>query len=800
MPPLAPDTIAITASDGNGGEAVPRSVELDVNASPAIAVPGAQVLQQGVAQALTGITISDADSLAGESYTVILSDTSGLLTASTGPGGGGTITGAGTTMLTLSGTLAEVNADLATLSVSEATLATDSIAITASDGNGGEAVPRSVELDVNASPAIAVPGAQLLQQGVAQALAGITVSDADSLAGESYTVILSDTSGLLAASTGVAGGGGTITGTGTTMLTLSGTLAEVNADLTTLSVSEATLATDSISITASDGNGGEAVPRSIELDVNASPAIAVPGAQLLQQGVAQALGGITIADADSLAGESYTVMLSDTSGLLTASAGPGGGGSITGSGTTSLTISGTLAQVNADLATLSISDSTLATDAIAITASDNKDGTASPKSIELDINAKPIIAAPPAINLDQGVSAAIPGVTISDADALSGETYTVTLADVAGLLSANTGAGGGGTVTGSGTTSLTITGTLAQVNADLTTLSIADSALAGNSISLTAIDNKGGTAAPLSIAVAVTGSAGPPPTVTIDTVNASNVVDERPIVLPQRGRGGYAKPPGPVITQAESGRGRAFGHGQRSCTPRHLRGDTDRWQRRLCLRRDRRRHRHALDGDHPRRRRSRPPGRHCHSPGAGHRPARHRFAAGAAHHHGGERGDGGAVRDERNNWRKPAPRRRWQLGGRSDVCRRHRGHARTRCRGCLQRHRRRFRQGRCHRPAEPRLRRPGHRWKRPVVHRGCERHQRHPHHRHGALGTGQHHAARQLHGLEFRRKQRRPRRHAGHHATAPVRLSGGAPVSRPPNAATGSAATAATAGCRPAFP
>ena len=51
----------------------------------------------------------------------------------------------------------------------------------------------------------------------------------------------------------------------------------------------------------------------------------------------------------------------------------------------------------------------------------------------------------------------------------------MTLVDSNGQLSANTGGtGGGGTITGSGTTDLTINGTLSQVNADLATLEDTD--------------------------------------------------------------------------------------------------------------------------------------------------------------------------------------------------------------------------------------------------------------------------------------------------------------------------------------
>ena len=59
-----------------------------------------------------------------------------------------------------------------------------------------------------------------------------------------------------AAATNVTGGGGTITGSGTTDLTIAGTLTQVNADLTTLTDAETSLASDSIAVNADDGCSG----------------------------------------------------------------------------------------------------------------------------------------------------------------------------------------------------------------------------------------------------------------------------------------------------------------------------------------------------------------------------------------------------------------------------------------------------------------------------------------------------------------------------------------------------------------
>jgi len=111
-----------------------------------------------------------------------------------------------------------------------------------------------------------------------------------------------------------------------------------------------------------------------------------------------------------------------------------------------------------------------------------------------------VINAPGSAIVQQGSASPI-GLSIDDTN--DGAIVTVTLSDSAGLLSANTGAGGGGTISDTGTTSLTIVGTLDQVNADLTTLTDQENSATADTITIDATDNAGGSAAPASIAVAV---------------------------------------------------------------------------------------------------------------------------------------------------------------------------------------------------------------------------------------------------------------------------------------------------------
>ena len=95
----------------------------------------------------------------------------------------------------------------------------------------------------------------------------------------------------------------------------------------------------------------------------------------------------------------------------------------------------------------------------------------------------------------QNVTTGISGVSVSETGntTTSGETFTVVASDNAGVISANAGAaGGGGTITPSNDNkTLTIVGTLSQVDADLTTLADDEGSTSADTLSLSATDSFG---------------------------------------------------------------------------------------------------------------------------------------------------------------------------------------------------------------------------------------------------------------------------------------------------------------------
>src|SRR4029077_16335138 len=259
---------------------------------------GAQTLGITQLTAISGISVAETGATAGETFTVTVSDTNGHLTA-TASGGGDTVTGAGTTSLTIAGTLSQVNTDLgtlkdtdstATLKDTDSTAGADTITVNASDSFGNVATAKTIAVTANGAPVITVPGAQTVSVGAATAIAGVGVSESGNTSGETFTVTLSDTNGHLSAT------GTGVSGSGTTSLTIAGTLSQVTADLGTLSDTDSTAGPDTITLNATDSFGNKASQQTIAVTASVTPVITVPGAQTLGITQLTAISGISVAE------------------------------------------------------------------------------------------------------------------------------------------------------------------------------------------------------------------------------------------------------------------------------------------------------------------------------------------------------------------------------------------------------------------------------------------------------------------------------------------------------------------------
>jgi len=250
------DTITISASDSNGVTATPEQIEVTVNGPPVIAAPASAAVAMSRATAIHGVSLSETGNMSGERFTVTLVGTNGDLSAS-----GTGVSGAGTTSLTITGSVSQVNADLATLTDTENTPASNTITLDASDSLGNAASQKQIAVTVNGPLVVTAPAAATVNQSQATPISGISLSESGNTSGETFTVTLSDTNGLLSAT------GPGVSGAGTTRLTITGSLGRVDNDLTTLTDTDPTFASETITVEASDSLGNQATSQSIGVTV-----------------------------------------------------------------------------------------------------------------------------------------------------------------------------------------------------------------------------------------------------------------------------------------------------------------------------------------------------------------------------------------------------------------------------------------------------------------------------------------------------------------------------------------------------
>jgi hypothetical protein len=397
------------------------------------------------------------------------------------------------------------------------------------------ATPAAPATPAPTGPTITAPASEATTTGASITLTGLSITDAFAASNPgTLGLYLSDTSGKLS----IANAGGSVTGQGTGNLSVTGTLAQINADLAALSYTAAgSSGSDSIAVNVWDQAGLEGTA-TIAVTVTApaptvptptGPGIAVPAAESLATGATIAVTGIAVTDAFAASNPgTLGLYLSDTSGKL--SIANATGTSVTGQDSDNLAVTGTLAQINADLAALSYTAaSSSGSDSISVNVWDQAglEGTATvavtvaaPVPAPAPTPTGPSIAVPAAESLTTGATIAVTGVTVTDAFAASNPgTLGLYLSDSSGTLSV---ASAGGSVTGQGTGKLAVTGTLAQINADLAQLNYTAASSAGSDSINVNVWDQAGLESTATIGVTVT--APPPIVIAIAASNASPVI------------------------------------------------------------------------------------------------------------------------------------------------------------------------------------------------------------------------------------------------------------------------------------
>ena len=477
-------TTRIRDSAGAGpGDGTISVAVTPVNDAPVANLPGSISLTEDTATALTGISFSDID--AGSApVTVVFEVPAGSLSATSGSGV--VVTGSAS-VLTLTGTIADINAYIAASGVTYSPAPNDSgarvLTISIIDGGntgtgGSKSDIKTVNLNiapVNDAPVVTVPGSIALTEDTTTALTGISFADLDAGSGN-VVVTLSVPAGTLSA---VSGSGVAVGGTASA-LTLTGTIAAINAYIAANGVRYTPaldyFGTRVLTVSINDGGNGGASgsltdTKTVNLNissVNDAPVATVPPSISVTEDTPTAVTGISFWDVDAGAGI-VTVTFSVPAGALSAASGAG----VTVAGTGSaLTLTGTIGDINAFIASSGVTYTPAANDTLArvltVSITDNGNIGAGGSLSDTNtitlvlsaVNDAPVATVPSSIPVIEDSVAALTGISFSDVDAGSG-IVTVTLSVPAGTLSAVSGAG---VAVGGTASALILTGTIADIN------------------------------------------------------------------------------------------------------------------------------------------------------------------------------------------------------------------------------------------------------------------------------------------------------------------------------------------------
>ena len=337
-----------------------------------------------------------------------------------------------------------------------------------------------------------VPGAETVTTGQTIAVTGIQFNDA--AAGKAAGALALNVSSLGGKFTITDGTGKVLTGTGATPIFAQGTLAQLDAELATLSYTAGAKAgRDELSITVTDQSGasfGVAVQVAVTATVvppppPSGPSITAPGPETVAAGQKLTFTGVQIVDAYAASHPGQLALsVSGTGGTIAMTG--AGGTAVAGSGTGDISVQGTLAQLNAELASLAFTAGTasstgqvsvevydqlgLSTNlAIPVSVTGHTGGATGGGTTGGGTTAGPSITAAGPKTVAAGQKLAITGVQVVD-------TFAATHAGALALNVSSTGGAiamtdAGKTLAGSDTSSIFVQGTFAQINADLATLS-----------------------------------------------------------------------------------------------------------------------------------------------------------------------------------------------------------------------------------------------------------------------------------------------------------------------------------------
>jgi len=285
---------------------------------------------------------------------------------------------------------------------------------------------------------------------------------------------------------------GTITGVwnstlGTLTLTGGDTLANYEAALRSITYQNTSDTpsdlTRTVSFTVNDGDvDSNVLTRDIDVTpANDAPMNTVPGTQSVVEETTTSINGISIVDVDA-GGSNVTTQLQVSVGALNVTLSGNASISSGAIGTSDLTIQGSVAEINATLASLTYTGNTdvigFNADTLTITTNDlGNTGLGGAlqdvETVQIDITAvndAPVVVGPGlayTVNEQANLSIEGTGFSVSDADASSG-TMTATITVGEGWITVVSGNSGATISSGNGTGTVVLTGTLSEIDSLLT--------------------------------------------------------------------------------------------------------------------------------------------------------------------------------------------------------------------------------------------------------------------------------------------------------------------------------------------
>jgi hypothetical protein len=355
--------------------------------NPVLTVPMDGATYVGAIFPVTGASLYDPWA-AATSGTLALNVSTTLGTVSGTNSSGIPLSGSGTSNIAVSGTFTEINYDLAHLTVSSTQAGTASVKVDVYDQAGVE-VYKYVPINIYApNPVVVVPNSQVTNGGATLAIgtvavpypasgniiSGVSVSDPFAAIHNGDIAVkvqtsLGTISGTDDSSFNPVGSGNALSGSGTSTINISGTLAQVNADLSTLTFmsSQAQLGTAWIQVEMWDQVATYAI-QSIPITVLGSPPLTVPGPQTTTVGAHLAITGASVSNSwtDATSG-TLTLKVTTTQGTISGTDGignalaatdnAGNNPAVTGLTPYGIQASGSFSQINTDLANLTFTSS-----------------------------------------------------------------------------------------------------------------------------------------------------------------------------------------------------------------------------------------------------------------------------------------------------------------------------------------------------------------------------------------------------------------------------------------------------------